>query len=95
MDWYQALALALSLYLLLDLIDSIGKSMPFLEIIAFYSFLIWLVMSVVTYQVFNEYNELSVLWVTYMTIPAEDYFGYVLPAAIMFAIGLKGFGDHP
>ena len=89
MEWYQALALALSLYLLLDLIDSIGKSMPFLEIIAFYSFLIWLVMSVVTYQVFNEYNELSVLWVTYMTIPAEEYFGFVLPAAIMFALGLK------
>lgn len=87
--WYEALAISLFFYFLLDLILSIGKRIPFLEIIIVYAFLTWLLMPVVTYQVFNEYNDLSVLWVTYMTIPAEEYFGYVLPAAIMFALGLK------
>ena len=89
MVWYEALALSLTLYFLLDLIQSIGQKMPFLEIITFYSFLIWVAMPVIAYQIFHEYDELSSLWVAYMTIPSEEYFSYALPAASAFAIGLK------
>ncbi len=87
--WYEAMALALTLFYLLDLINAIGKKIPFLEIIILYAFLTWLAMPVVAYQIFNEYNELSALWVTFMPIPAPQYFAYVLPASFAFAIGLK------
>jgi hypothetical protein len=87
--WYEALALSLSLYFLLDLVDSIGKKMPFLEIVVVIAFLTWLAMPVVAYEVFNEYNELAALWVTFMPTPAPEYFSYALPATLLFALGLK------
>lgn len=87
--WYEAIALALSLYFLLDLIDSIGRKMPFLEIVATIAFMTWLAMPVVAYEVFNEYDVLAKLWVTFMPTPAPEYFSYSLPATLLFALGLK------
>jgi len=87
--WYEAISLALTLFFLLDLIDSIGKKMPFLEVVAVIAFLTWLSVPVVTYEVFNEYNELAALWVTFMPTPAPEYFSYALPATLLFGLGLK------
>lgn len=87
--WYEALSLALTLYFLLDLIHHIGKKIPFLEVVAVYALLTCVTMPVVAYEIFNEYHDLSALWVTFMAAPAPDYFSYALPAATMFAIGLK------
>jgi hypothetical protein len=87
--WYEALSLALTLYFLLDLIGSIGKKIPFLEVVIVFVSLTCLAMPVVAYEIFNEYHELSELWVTFMAAPAPDYFSYALPATIAFAAGLK------
>ncbi len=89
MEWYQALSLALTLYFFLVLLDAIGKKIPFLEITVFYAFLLWLAMPVVAYQIFNEFHELSALWITFMAIPAPEYFSYALPATVLFAFGLR------
>jgi hypothetical protein len=87
--WYEALALAFSAYTVLDLIHAIGKRVPFPEVTAVIATLTWIAMPVVAYEIFNEYHELSVLWVTYMVIPAPEYFAYTLPATMLFVLGLK------
>lgn len=87
--WYEALALALTLYFLLDLFNAIGKKIPFLEVITLLACVTWIAMPVVFYEIFNEYNDLSALWVTFMPTPAHEYFSFALPATLLFALGLS------
>lgn len=87
--WYEALALAFSMYTVLDLVQAIGKRIPFPEVTAVIAALTWIAMPVIAYEIFNEYHELSALWVTFMVIPAPEYFAYTLPATILFVLGLK------
>lgn len=87
--WYEAFSAALSSFLLLNFVAQLGKRIVILELIMVLAVLQWLLSAVITYEVFNQYNNLAVLWVTFMTVPADTYFGFVLPGALMLILGLS------
>ncbi len=89
LPWYESVSLALTFYYLLNFIFVLGKKLALLDVIILLALVQWLAASVISYEIFNRYNKLANLWGTFMSLPAADYFSYVLPGTIMLIIGLK------
>lgn len=80
----------LSIILLFQVINTLSKKINLFEILAFIAVMTYLIMPLFTYYIFNRQNQLAEVWQTYMMIDFEDYFGFALPATLMFIIGLFG-----
>ena len=82
-EWYECLSVAICITQVLKFIDDLGKNISIKNTIAFIATLQWLLGPVLGYY----YNDL--IYFNYrMSIPKEVYFGYVLPATILFLVGL-------
>ena len=86
--WYNQLSLALSILLLVMLLDKMGKGIVLRETIAFLYVFTCLVMPIIGYSYYGASNSLSKLWVRYMPVPEETYFSYALPAIAFFCFAL-------
>ncbi|MBV6440284.1 MAG: hypothetical protein DYG98_10775 [Haliscomenobacteraceae bacterium CHB4] len=89
LSWYESLSVVLPAGYLIYFVTILGKKIAILEVIIMLALLQWLFSAVITYQIFNEYNDLAFLWKTFMNIPAEEYFAFVLPGTLMMIAGLK------
>jgi hypothetical protein len=74
---------------LFGFIKRLSKKFVFLDIIILLATIQYLLSPYIAYTVFNKSNDLALLWDTYMKLPQNEYFGFVLPASLLFFIGLK------
>lgn len=87
-DWYAALSITLSCLLVLWLLKGLGHGIVLRETIALFYCVTCLVMPLIGYQFYTEDNLLSRIWVTYMVVPKDEYFSFVLPAVSLFTLSL-------
>lgn len=87
-DWYRELSCALSILLLIRLIDKMGKGIVLRETIAFLYTFICLVMPLIGYKYYNYENPLARLWIKYMPVSESVYFSFALPSIGFFTLAL-------
>ena len=83
-DGYTLLTFALFISLLLSLLEKLGKGIVLRESIAFFFVFTCLVMPLLGYKVYNYEHHIARLFNRYMQVPESIYFGYALPALILF-----------
>ncbi|NCU04410.1 MAG: hypothetical protein GXC73_10540, partial [Chitinophagaceae bacterium] len=84
----EVLAIGMFVFLLLDFIDSIGKNYNILDIPILLALFQCMLMPMVVYHVYND--DMLVISLKYdMVIPRERYYGFMFPAIVMMAIGMK------
>lgn len=83
-DGYVFLALVLFLTLLLSLLEKLGKGIVLRESIAFFFVFTCLIMPTLGYRVYNEDHHIARLFNRYMQVSDTIYFGYALPALLLF-----------
>ena len=82
-QWYESLSIAFCITHLFKFISDLGKNISIKNIIAFIATLQWLLGPVLGYY----YTD--IIYFDYrMAVPKEVYFGYVLPATLLFLAGL-------
>ena len=82
-EWYECLSVALCLTHFFKFIGDLGKNISIKNIIAFIATLQWLLGAVLGYY----YDDL--IYFNYrMSVSKITYFGYVLPATVLFLAGL-------
>ena len=87
-DGYTILTFALFLTLLLSLLVKLGKGIVLRESIAFFFVFTCLVMPILGYRVYNADHHIARLFNRYMQVSDNIYFGYALPALLLFTICL-------
>lgn len=85
---YESFSIAYFLFILIHLIDRIGKKIVIKEFIVAMATLTILVMPVLFYHKFNETNDIAVLWDNYMRESVDSYYTYTLPAILALSFGL-------
>jgi hypothetical protein len=75
-------------FITLYAIYRIGKGLVLMEMMAFHCALTCLAAPLLGFTIYNSNSEIARLWVKVMTIKPEEYFGFVLPAAICYMLGL-------
>lgn len=88
-DLYGFISITVSIIILLQLLLKFGKGIALLELMGLYSCIIYLVFPVIGYSVYTNQNPMAMLWLKYMPVSSEQYFSFVLPAVIIFLIGLS------
>ncbi len=76
------------IFTLFRFINNLGYTINILDFLTFYSALDTLVSPLVTYRFFGIDYLPARLWGTYMRIPEERYFSYLIPANIALFVGL-------
>ena len=72
-----------------------GQGIVMLEAISLFYVFTCLVMPVVGYKYYNYENPMARLFRRFMQVPEQDYFGYALPALILFSfILIKNTKTH-
>ena len=87
-DWYVPLLLALTITILLSILDKLGKGIVLRELIALHSCVVCLLMPWVGYEWYTISNPLARTWVRYMPVPSEIYFPFALPAIAAFSLAI-------
>ncbi|MCC5929264.1 MAG: hypothetical protein JJU28_08475 [Cyclobacteriaceae bacterium] len=77
-----SVGLAFTLYLFLNYIDKLGKTIPILELMLLMAALQWILGAYIAYQL--EYEH----WKYFMYVEFERYFAFVVPGLLAFAIGI-------
>jgi hypothetical protein len=85
----ESIAVSVFTFSLFNFIKKLSNCFVFLDIIILIASLQWLLGPVLAYQIFNKQNKLALLWDTYMKVPSDQYFAFVLPGTILFILGLK------
>jgi len=75
-----ALGLGLSVFVMMDFIEKVGKSIPVLEVLLFIACLQWIVGPYLDYV--TEYKHYKY----YMYVPEETYMNLVVPSLFLFAL---------
>jgi hypothetical protein len=86
---YESLSVALFVYLLFSFMDQLGKRLVVLDLIMIVTFITCLLMPIAGYHYFTSNNYLSKSWWMFMRVPTDEYYSYMLPAAIALWLGLK------
>ncbi|HTQ64346.1 MAG TPA: hypothetical protein VMI12_06085 [Puia sp.] len=77
---YECFVLAYFTFTLLRFINNLGYTICFFDFLTFYSALDTLVSPWMAYRFFDRNHPLAALWGSYMRVPADVYFGYMIPA---------------
>lgn len=85
---YAIAVYSLVAFLLLLVLDRIGKGLVLLEMMAFHCCLTCLVAPLIGFQVYTIDSDIARLWVKVMTLDSGEYFSFVLPACIAYITGL-------
>ncbi len=86
---WELSAILIFSYIFIEFIQNIGVKFGLLEIVLPLAALLHLLIPALTYIYFNENNELAFLWKTFMPIKSDEYFSFMVPACVLFFIGLK------
>jgi hypothetical protein len=87
-DGYFFMAFALFIVLLFSILQKLGKGIVLRESIAFFFVFTCLVMPILGYNVYNADHHIASLFNRYMQVSVTIYFGYALPALLLFTICL-------
>ena len=87
-DWYYFLSVIFLCTIVVHILDKLGKGIVIRELIVLHAVFVCLIMPVIGYEVYNRQNHLSRIFVKYMQVPADRYFGFVLPAISIFALAI-------
>ena len=87
-NWHIALVLSLMITLIIQILDKLGKGIVLREMVALFSNFITVAMPLLGYLVYNIHNSQARLWKRYMPVPEDVYFGYALPAGILFTLAI-------
>src|ERR671916_104362 len=79
-DLHYPIAIALSIFVLLQLMDKFGKGIALLEVMAIYCCVIYLLAPLLGYTFYTSQNRLVWMWRKTMAVNSDTYFSYVLPA---------------
>jgi len=85
---YEFISIIIFLFYFLSFIDSIGKTINFLQIPILFSLLQLLIMPIIVYRVYNADNEVIAFFYN-MGITEEVYFGFMIPAIMMLIVGME------
>jgi hypothetical protein len=83
----ESLVISLQVYTFLVFINNIGYTISFFEFLCFYSVLDTLLMPLVGYNKFNYQNKLAHIWGSYMRVPDDVYYSFMIPANIALILG--------
>jgi hypothetical protein len=84
-DNYAEISIVFFVLIVLSILYKVGQGIVMLESISLFYVFTCLVMPVVGYKYYNYENKLAYLFRRFMQVPEQDYFGYALPALIMFS----------
>ena len=84
-DNYAAISIVLFVLIILSILYKLGQGIVMLESISLFYVFTCLVMPVFGYKYYNYENGLAKLFKRFMQVPEQDYFGYALPALILFS----------
>lgn len=84
----EMIGIGLFVYVLLDFIDSIGRTYNILDIPILLALFQYVLMPAVVYHNFND-DPLVIALKYDMTVSADVYYGYMLPAIIAMTVGMK------
>ena len=88
-DSYGTISITLFCLIVLSILYKMGQGIVLLESISLFYVFTCLVMPVVGYKYYNYDNQLAKLFRRFMQVPEQDYFGYALPALILFSFILS------
>jgi hypothetical protein len=88
-DSYGTISIVLFVLIVLSILYKMGQGIVMLESISLFYVLTCLVMPVVGYKFYNYENSMVRLFRRFMQVPEKDYFGYALPALILFSFILS------
>lgn len=85
-DWYMQLALVLSVVVLVQLINKLGKGIVLMETISFLYVYTCIFMPYIGYMLYSKSDDLSFLWKRFMPVKEDVYFSFTLPAVSIFCL---------
>ena len=88
-DNYGTISIVLFVLLVMSILYKMGQGIVMLEAISLFYVFTCLVMPVIGYKYYNIENPLARLFKRFMQVPEQDYFGYALPALILFSFILS------
>lgn len=88
-DSYGTISIVLFVLIVLSILYKMGQGIVMLEAISLFYVFTCLVMPVVGYKYYNYENPMAKLFRRFMQVPEQDYFGYALPALILFSFILS------
>ena len=88
-DSYGTLSIILFCLIVLSILYKMGQGIVMLEAISLFYVFTCLVMPVVGYKYYNYENSTARLFRRFMQVSEQDYFGYALPALILFSFILS------
>lgn len=88
-DSYGTISIVLFVLIVLSILYKMGQGIVMLEAISLFYVFTCLVMPVVGYKYYNYENAMAKLFRRFMQVPEQDYFGYALPALILFSFILS------
>lgn len=83
LEWYYSAAVGLSITVFINLLMSFGRKLPIFEILENVVCIMGLISPIVCYN----YNLLLDKYK--MAVPPEQYYGYMIPAVVLFIAGLS------
>ena len=86
--WEELASIGMFTYFAIDFIDSIGKSYNIMDIPILLAIFQCLLMPAVVYHVYNDDYFVNALNYD-MTVSADVYYGFMLPAIVAMTIGMK------
>ncbi len=86
---WEAGACSIFVFALFNFLKRLAVKFVFLDIIILIASIQWLLAPAIAYNVFNKSNPLAKLWDTYMKVPSDEYYSYVLPGTLLFIVGLN------
>ena len=86
---WESLSIALTIFFFLEFLQDLGKKIVILYLPGLMALLTWLVMPVIFYHVYTKADWQAHLWAKYMPVSSDRYFGFVVPGALLFILGLR------
>lgn len=83
-----SLGLAFSIFIFLDFVNKIGNELPIKEFILSLASFQWIVGAKISYNLGKQHYKY------YMYVEESDYMGYVVPAVLLFYIGISFFPNR-
>lgn len=87
LNFKESFIIALQIYTFLRFINNIGHTVCFYDFLCFSSVLTTLALPIVGYRIFNVNNTYARVWLSYMRVPEDTYYDFVIPCNIVLIIG--------
>lgn len=83
-EFYSYIVIFEFLFILILVLDKIGKGLNILEVLSLHATLIILLTPLIGYTFFTSENALAKLWHKYMSVEKSFYYSYTIPCILLF-----------